>query len=139
MNAYIDASVFLRRLLKQPGNFPDLAHFQSLISSRLIRIEVARSLERSRLRGEFDDAEYVELISSTRDLMRTIRQAPLTSFVLDRAASSFRTPVGSLDAIHLATALLWAEMGGEPIILLTHDNELAIAAKASGLDVKTSP
>ena len=45
------------------------------------------------------------------------------------------TTLGTLGAIHLATALLWIEQEGEPLKFLTHDVELAIAAKASGLDV----
>jgi predicted nucleic acid-binding protein len=49
--------------------------------------------------------------------------------VLTRAAGPMPTVVGSLDAIHLATAL-------EPgFVLLTHDKQLARAARASGLDV----
>jgi hypothetical protein len=43
-------------------------------------------------------------------------------------------PVKTLDAIHLATALLWAEHAGE-IVFLTHDRQLATAARACGLAV----
>ena len=43
-------------------------------------------------------------------------------------------PVKTLDAIHLATALLWEEHAGE-IVFLTHDGQLANAARACGLTV----
>jgi predicted nucleic acid-binding protein len=40
-----------------------------------------------------------------------------------------------LDAIHLATALLWRETTGEDLTMATHDRALAIAAEAHGLRV----
>jgi hypothetical protein len=42
--------------------------------------------------------------------------------------------VKTLDAIHLATALLWDEQAGE-IVFLTLDRQLANAARACGLTV----
>ena len=43
--------------------------------------------------------------------------------------------LGSLDAIHLASALLWTELGDGAAVMATHDRTLAQAAKASGLGV----
>jgi hypothetical protein len=40
-----------------------------------------------------------------------------------------------LDALHLATALLWREQVAEDLVMATHDEALATAAKASGLRV----
>ena len=45
------------------------------------------------------------------------------------------TELGTLDAIHLATALLWTETTGESLAMATHDAALAIAARAHGLAV----
>jgi hypothetical protein len=53
--------------------------------------------------------------------------------VLSRAAQPFPTPLGTLDAVHLATALLWRETRGEDLVMATHDRDLALAARASGL------
>ncbi len=41
----------------------------------------------------------------------------------------------SVDAIHLATALLWREHSGGDIVMATHDVALAMAARACGLTV----
>jgi predicted nucleic acid-binding protein len=60
---------------------------------------------------------------------------PLNVAVLRRAGSGFPTPLGTLDAIHLATALLWVENAATPLTLLTHDRQLATAARACGLPV----
>lgn len=43
------------------------------------------------------------------------------------------TELGTLDAIHLATALLWKESEGGELLMATHDRALAIAAQAHGL------
>jgi predicted nucleic acid-binding protein len=42
------------------------------------------------------------------------------------------TTLGTLDAIHLATALLEREQGHADLVMATHDQALATAAKASG-------
>jgi predicted nucleic acid-binding protein len=59
----------------------------------------------------------------------------LTIPVLARAAQPLPTALGTLDAIHLATALLWKERTGADLVMATHDEALAIAARASGLRV----
>ena len=45
------------------------------------------------------------------------------------------TELGTLDAIHLATALLWKEMAGLNPVMATHDDALALGARAHGLAV----
>ena len=45
------------------------------------------------------------------------------------------TEMGTLDAIHLATALLWHESTGEELTMATHDRALALGAKAYGMRV----
>ena len=43
------------------------------------------------------------------------------------------TELGTLDAIHLSTALLWKEFEGLELVMATHAYALAIAAHAHGL------
>jgi hypothetical protein len=49
------------------------------------------------------------------------------------------TELGTLDAIHLATALLWKESMGLGLVMATHDVGLALAAQAHGLTVVGVP
>jgi predicted nucleic acid-binding protein len=58
------------------------------------------------------------------------------SDVLERAAEPFPTTLGSLDAIHLASALL-ARDGASALAFATHDTELATAARAVGFRLLT--
>ena len=59
----------------------------------------------------------------------------ITRSVLRRAGLCFTPPLGTLDAVHLASALLWAEHTGEEPVMATHDRQLAVAAPATGLSV----
>jgi hypothetical protein len=59
----------------------------------------------------------------------------IDSGVLDRAAQPMPTEPGTLDAIHLATTLLWRNMTGIELAMATHDRALAIGARAYGLAV----
>ncbi len=59
----------------------------------------------------------------------------ITRPVLARVAQPLPTTLGTLDAIHLATALLWQERSGANHVVATHDQALAIAARASGMKV----
>ena len=49
------------------------------------------------------------------------------------------TELGTLDAIHLATALLWKDMTKGNLVMATHDGALARGARAHGLRVVGSP
>jgi hypothetical protein len=52
-----------------------------------------------------------------------------------RAAQPMPTELGTLDAIHLATALLRRETAGADLVMATHDAALGFAARAYGLPV----
>lgn len=45
------------------------------------------------------------------------------------------TELGTLDAIHLATALLWREETRTDLVMATHDDALALGARAHGLTI----
>ncbi len=54
--------------------------------------------------------------------------------MLERAADPFPTLLGSLDAVHLTSAVL-ARTQVPELRLATHDSELARAARGLGFDV----
>lgn len=139
MNAYLDASVILRVVLEQPGAFTKATDYPVIVCSELLRVEVLRVLDRLQVKGQLTGADLAHRLEFFHRLAGVFRYVPIAPAVLARAAGHFPTPLGTLDAIHLATALLWMEERGEPLTLLTHDAELALAARASGLEVRTGP
>lgn len=80
-----------------------------------------------------------EVIAERREavyrLMESMEVVEITNPILSRASQPLPTALGTLDAIHLATALLWKERAGKVLSMATHDAALALAAKASGLRV----
>ena len=52
-----------------------------------------------------------------------------------RASEPFPVPLGTLDALHLATALVWQDRVRQPIVMATHDRNLALAGRSFGIEV----
>ena len=69
-------------------------------------------------------------------MLDAIALVPLSNPILERASQSFLTSLGTLDALHLATALRLIEVGGIDLIFLTHDSELALAARSVNFAVE---
>lgn len=135
MICYADASVILRRLLNQPNGLKEWGKVSRFFSSRLARLECLRTLDRWRLSLAVDADEMSLRLIGFQQVMSRMSLLPITEFVLRKSEQSFHLPVGSLDSIHLATALLWREKHGDDFFFATHDQELGLAARAYGLKV----
>ena len=105
------------------------------IGSALLEVECLRTLDRLRLAESLRDEEIAVRREAAFRLIEAIEVIDITHPVLARAAQPLPTTLGTFDAIHLATALLWQEETGLDLILATHDSALATAAKASGFRV----
>ncbi len=118
---YLDSSVALRTIL----NVPEQRQVQSwldtagtVVSSRLLRTEVVRVLRRegrpvSDGRPLFDRIGLIEISHETHTV-----------------AESIERHIRTLDALHLATALLI----GEQVTVATHDQAMLAVAADLGLD-----
>jgi predicted nucleic acid-binding protein len=135
VTGYVDTSVLLRVLLGEAEPLAQWSEIEQAYASRLLVLEVARTIDRYRLRGVIDDEQVAQLHSEARRVVRSIHLLGVTDELLDRAERPMPTVVGSLDAIHLVTAVELARTLTEPLVFATHDIQLARAARASGLDV----
>lgn len=135
MIAYVDASVLLRVALRQPDALSEWRQIEQGVSSALAMTESLRTLDRLRLRAKLPDAEVASRRATILQLIASLELVELDSAVLDRAAQPMPTELGTLDAIHLATALLWKEVSREDLVMATHDAALGLAAQAHGLPV----
>jgi predicted nucleic acid-binding protein len=136
--AYIDSSVVLRRLLKHPDALKGLTGW-NLVASDLMEVEALRTLYRVHSEGRLSDNDLGERIAELRQGVASLEVFPITKAVLKRASGPLPGALKALDAIHLATALLWSEQTGEDIVMITHDRQLAGVARASGLEVHPWP
>ena len=119
---YLDSSVALRAIL----DVPERTNVQSwmdragtLVSSRLLRTEVVRVL-RSEGRSLVDGTPLLDRVG----LLEIGRDT-------HAVAESIERHVKTLDALHLATALLL----GEPVVVATHDRTMKDVAAHLGLEV----
>ena len=135
MIAYVDASALLRVVLRQPNALPEWVQIDRGVSSRLVATESLRTLDRLRLRAQISDAEVAVRRQTILAVIASLELIEVSATVLDRAAQPMPTELGTLDAIHLASALLWRETTAEDLIMATHDRALGLAALAHGLRV----
>jgi len=133
--AYLDTSALLRLVLREPGALRELRSCEALVSSEILAVESQRTIDRLRLQG----ALSVEAAASRRKVVTEWLEAVdlvlLKSPILARASEPFPTPLGTLDALHLATALVWRERMHQELILATHDGDLALAGRSFGIEV----
>lgn len=129
MIAYVDASVLLRVALRQPGALPEWKRIDQGVSSALIQVECMRTLDRLRLRASLPDKEVALRRFTILSLIASLEIVEIDAAILDRAAQPMPTELGTLDAIHLATALLWKESTGAELVMATHDGALALGGR----------
>jgi len=121
----VDPSALVKLAIKERGS-PELERRlrgEVLVSSALARVEVGRAImrtERARPRAPGSVTGLATLIDVDEPILRI-------------AASLDPRKLRTLDAIHLATALLLAD-GVDAFV--TYDRQLGVAAAAAGLAVE---
>lgn len=135
MISYIDSSVILRVVLGQPGRLAEWESISRGVASDLAEVECLRTMDRLRLLGELTAEESASGREAVYRIMEALEVVELSSAVMRRASQPMPAPLGTLDAIHLATADLWREWRREDPVIATHDRALALAARASGFKV----
>lgn len=135
MIAYVDASIMLRLALGQQDALPEWPQIDQGVASALVLTECLRTLDRLRLRAGLSDAEVATRRATILALIASLELVEIDSVVLERAAQPMPTELGTLDAIHLATALLWKDQSRTDLTMATHDAALALGAWAHGLRV----
>jgi predicted nucleic acid-binding protein len=136
VTAYVDTSALLRLVLREPGALSDLQSYDRLVSSELIAVESLRTIDRLRLQGSLTMEEAAERSRVVSEWLEAIDLVLLRAPVLSRASEPLPIALGTLDALHLATALVWRDRLGELPIVATHDTALGLAARSFGFDVR---
>lgn len=119
--SYVDSSAAIKLLVLEDGSHAvrTLVNGQDLFSSALLSVELRRWGHR---RGFLN--------RDIQDLSDAINAIDISSMHLKVAASFEFQNMGTLDAIHLATALL-----AETESMITYDRQLAAAASEVGIRV----
>jgi predicted nucleic acid-binding protein len=133
--AYVDSSVVLRLVLNQPGQLSEWPRIVTGVTSGLLEVECLRTLDRLRVLGKLAADDVVVRRETVYRILELMEVVELSPSVLRRAAQPVSVPLGSLDALHLATAEAWRESQGKELVVATHDHQLALAARSSGFRV----
>lgn len=135
MIAYLDSSVILRLVLTEPNPLREWPDVHRGVTSALAEVEVLRTLDRIRFSIPTIDPQ---VMAGRREaafrILEGLETIEITRVVLARAAQPLPTPLGTLDAIHLVSAMGWREQF-EGLVFATHDLGLSAAARASGFEV----
>ncbi len=98
-------------------------------------MECLRTIDRLRVRGVMSLEDAVARREAMFRILESLEVVEVTPAVLHRASQPMPAPLGTLDAMHLATADLWREVNDEELLLATHDAELALAGRSVGFRV----
>ena len=135
MTAYVDTSALLRLVLREPGALEELRSYEALVSSEIIAVESCRTIDRLRLKGSLTVGEAAARRKTVAEWLEAIDLVLLRPAVLSRASDPLPTPLGTLDALHLATALIWRDRMSSLPVVATHDAALGLGARSYGFDV----
>jgi predicted nucleic acid-binding protein len=113
----------------------------SVVASSLTAVECSRGLARARALGRIGVADELAALRLLDVAESTWDVHDLSERVVTRARSRFPSePIRTLDALHLATALVFHEALGD-VCILSFDERIRENARALGLSVspETSP
>ena len=134
--AYIDSSIILRHAVEDKNALMDLEQFANgAMTSALTRVECFRVLDRWRLTHEVSEQQISKAWVTTREFLQSLKTIPITAAVIEAASQSFPIALKSLDAIHLASAILARNKSNTDAVMVTHDVKLALAAQAMDLRI----
>ncbi len=135
MTIYLDSSAVIRALTDDGDPLQEWGRWDRAYSSELMAVEVRRTIDRLRLERALDDEEVADAHYELSIAVRMVSLIEITPEVLRRASQPMPTVVKTLDAIHLASALLFAERTNTDVLFGTHDRSQALAARALGFEV----
>ena len=131
----MDSSVLLRLVVGDSGKLKEWNSLERRVCSELVEVESLRTIDRYRVVAEIGSEEAMTRRGVLHELLSACEMIPLNRRILVKAAESFPVVVGTLDAIHLASALVFRDESNQDMTMATHDRALARGARAHGLEV----
>ena len=124
---YFDSSALVKLVAAEPESnalFEFIADKSHLVSSALARVELLRAVKRAG--GQEQHKQRAEQVLGGIALLR------IDDGILEQAARLEPPALRTLDAVHLATAMV---LGGDLVAFVAYDRQLLEAARAQGLEV----
>jgi len=134
---YLDTSDIVKLYVEEAGSdalHALVASAEGIATSRIAFAEVRCALARKRRDGDVAPADYGEVVTGFRDDWPRFIVVEATQHVVERAGGLCDThALRTLDAIHLASALVLAGNVHTPVRFSSSDRRLHKAAASEGL------
>ena len=98
--------MLLRVVLGQPKRLKEWKRITRAVASALVEVECLRTLDRLRLLEAVADDQIAARREAIYRLLESVEVVEPTRPILARASQPMPAALGTLDAIHLATALV---------------------------------
>jgi predicted nucleic acid-binding protein len=139
MNLYFDTSALVKRYVRETGS-EDVSRWiadAGLIATSLItRAEMNAAFARAVRMGNISQLMGEKAMQLLETHWSSYLKVSVTEKCISRASRLAWNPgLRGYDAVHLASAELWQIALGEPVILVTFDQQLAAGGRQIGLEV----
>jgi predicted nucleic acid-binding protein len=139
MIVYLDTSALVKHYVQESGSEEVervIGEARLVGTAAITRVEMAAALAKAVRMHLLSRDEAAEALSAFEAEWESLVRLQLHELLLARAASlAWERGLRGYDAVHMASALFWRDMVGEPVVLATYDRELWEEAVRSGLNV----
>lgn len=136
--AYFDTSTLVKRYVRERGSLEAerLLRKYRFLSSSIMPVELLSALTRRHGQRELSEPDYTAILSRIKQDRAFWELVEITPAVLAKAEEAVLSMrVRALDAIHLASAVIFKDFTGASIPFITSDEPQFAAAQRCGLDV----
>lgn len=133
---YLDTSVFLKLYIKEKGSerVRKIAKESHILSSAMLMVESFSALARRHQAGDIEDKAFDYVIKRLKDGILGVETLRINEDVLELAGEiTLRSMARTMDAVHIASALLFQDGAGIAITFFTADKKQHAAARREGL------
>ena len=137
-SAYFDTSVVVKRYINEPSSIRARELFRRfrLLSSAVVAVELSAAIRRRVNLGDITDAGLTAALRRINDDRVRWDLIDVAPPVLSRAGTvAMQLGVSALDAIHIASALIFADESGRRPPFVTADSRQREAAARVNLEV----
>ena len=134
--AYFDTSVYLKIYVKEKGSeeAKKLAAKSRILSSAILPVECLSAISRKREEGFLNDLDLSKAVNHIREGVKYAEIVNITDDVLKKAEAITLNHGGrDMDAVHIASALVFEELTGVKLTFATSDRKQLLAADRTGL------
>ena len=134
---YVETSALMRALIEGDAKLEArLAKMKRVVTSTLTFLEAHRTLWWAEREGRADRRLLRTARHKLRELESSWASRPIDDAVLQRGRAAFPVePIRALDALHVATAVLWHDTV-EEVVVFSYDQRVRDNAEALGMEVQ---